>query len=647
MDEQVPSEKKLFRQPGDWPDEKLLAANLQALRESDPTAAEAIEAVNVPDTVEPAVARDGCPSFRFLQSDGRRGWLGHTSVPSIAARANLTRLTFDNGHLAMNGIGSGLDARLILEVLGPHQALFVVESNFLFLNLALRLHDFTEALRVGRLILLAGPDPAVLIRDFYRRHPGYAIISRTMAWPWRSEGENRAFAKEVTAAVDACTELVLAEIRSLREEIRQRDAQISRQEILAPLSLSRVRELHVANCPHGCSPEEAAASRDLLAGFGQLGAVTDWMVFDRPDKGSQQAQLRRLLDFQPQLILLVDALRGDLPYLPGSAICATMLRNPAENLLAKEANPASRMGPNDFIFALRHEQVTRLQEAGIAGDRVVHLPLAADERLYHPAGPGEPADCRYLCEAALAAHRASTDPLTYHITLSSHQQLWQAILEQIYHNPAGYHREGAGKILQQAQRCGVKVTEEDIRRMFVEIIREHLGQAVLCDAYGTALDREGIGLKIWGHGSRTGQPGREMPPFWNESPVQHRVAGTIPGGAERNRLYQAAKIHLYIDSTGYPDEHLLNGLAAGAFFLVKNHPQIREKDRIGWYFELEKELVTFESPSDLVRKVRYFLSHETEREKISRAAREKVLAHHTYAIRARQILQTITSNIKV
>lgn len=645
MDEHIPSEKKPFRQPGDWPGEKLLAANLQALRESDPAAADAIEAVSVPDTVEPAVARDGCPSFRFLQSGGRQSWLGHTSVPGIAARANLARLTIDSGHLAMNGLGCGMDARLILEVLGPHQALFVVESNLLFLNLALRLHDFTEALRSGRLVLLAGPDPEVLIRDFYRRHPGYAIISRTMAWPWRSEGENRAFAKEVTAAVDACTELVLAEIRGLREEIRQRDSEISLERILEAMRLSRPHELRVANCPHGCSPEEAAASRDLLAGFGQLGAVTDWMAFGRPDKGSQQAQLRRLLDFQPQLILLVDVLRGDLPYLPGSAICATVLRNPAENLLAKEANPANRMGPNDFIFALRQEQAARLHEAGIAGNRVVHLPLAADERLYHPAGPGEPADCRYLCEAALAAHRASTDPLAYHITLSSHQQLWQAILEQIYHDPAGYHREGAAIILQQAQRCGVKVTEEDVRRMFVELIQRHLGQAVLCDAYGTALDREGIGLKIWGHASRTGQPGRDMPPFWNESPVRHRVAGTIPGGTEKNRLYQAAKIHLYMDSAGYPDEHLLNGLAAGAFFLVKNHPRIREKDRIGWYFELEKEVVPFESPKDLVRKVRYFLSHETERQKIGRAAREKVLARHTHAIRARQILQAITARL--
>jgi hypothetical protein len=647
MDDQRSSKKIFFRQPGDWPGETLLAANVQALRDWDPDLADRIAAAAVPETVERVLARDGHPSFRFLQGDGRRLWLGHTSVPSIAARANLARLTLDGSLLVMNGIGSGLDARLILEVLGPHQALLILESNPLFLNLAFQLHDYTEALRIGRLVLLAGPDPEVLIRDFYRRHPGYNLISRTIAWPWLSEQQNRAFAQQVTVAVDACTKEIMGAIQSLREQIQQRDSQTSLEQVVGPMSLSRPHELRVANCTNSCSGAEYYTSRDLLAGFGQAGAATDWMVFDRPDKASQQAQLRRLLDFQPHLILLVDLLRGDLPYLPGSALCATILRNPPASLLAKEHNPAGRMGRHDFIFASQQEQIRKLQEAGVARERVEYLPPAADVRLFHPAESDEPAGNEYACEAALVSGRASSDPLRYQITLSSHQQLWQAILDQIRSDPAGYHWDQAPKILRKAQQCGVKITEEDIHATFVEIIQKHLGETVMRDAYCLALDREGVDLKIWEPCPPYKIPSGGVPDSWAQSPVVHRVAGTIQNGPDMNRLYHGAKIHLSINSTGYPDSHLWNGLAAGAFFLVKNHPRIRDEDRIGQFFDLEKELVTFESPQDLIRKIRYFLSHEPQREKIARAAREKVCALHSTEKRARQILHAITSNIKV
>ena len=59
-----------------WPAEELLAATLAGLAGRDEELARVIGAVEIPDEVEPAAARDGSVSFRLRQPDGRRRWLG-------------------------------------------------------------------------------------------------------------------------------------------------------------------------------------------------------------------------------------------------------------------------------------------------------------------------------------------------------------------------------------------------------------------------------------------------------------------------------------------------------------------------------------------------------------------------------------------
>jgi spore maturation protein CgeB len=658
MDVPESPKKKICRQPADWPCDALLAANLQALAEFDKSTAEQIAAVQVPDTVELVLAHDGAPTFRFRQPDGRRLWLGHTSTPRIAAQANRARLALDSGHLAMNGIGSGAEAWLILDILAPYQALFVLESEPLFLKLTLQLYNFSEALRIGRLVILLGSELEQLIRDFYRTHPGYNLISRSIAWSWLTEQQNRQFAQKITLVIDACADNIMADIQRLREQIKTRDSQTTLKQILEPMILNHQEKLRVANCTNTCSPIDYYASRDLIAGFRQLHAVTDWMALNRPDKTSQIAQLQRMMDFNPQLIILVDLLRGDIPAIPVSALCAIILRNPPTPWFDKEQNQKNRTGNHDFIFASQQKQIEQLQQAGFNKNRLALLPLAADDELFHPLQPEETNRqeaenpgrvCNLLhtlaSDVVLIANRSSTNPADYQVTLSSHEKLWQAILEQIWNNSDSYHSGIAAKIFRQAQQCGVKISEEDIRSTFIEIIQKHLGDAVLCDAYCAALDQAGIDLKIWGLCPPHQKPADTTPEKWMQSPVKHRVAGTIQNGAKLNHLFNAAKIHLYISSTGRPDQHLFNGLAAGAFFLVKNHPDIRGEDHIGYYFDLNKEIVTFDSPKDLIRKIQYFLKHEEERKKIAQAAREKIATHHTCQKRARQILQTITARM--
>ena len=68
-----------------------------------------------------------------------------------------------------------------------------------------------------------------------------------------------------------------------------------------------------------------------------------------------------------------------------------------------------------------------------------------------------------------------------------------------------------------------------------------------------------------------------------------------------------------------------------------------EKCDIGKYFEPDREIVTFTGPEDLVRKVKYYLKHEGEREEIALAGYGRVKKDHALIHRMKKIVEIAES----
>ena len=638
-----------------WPGDELLAGNLAALREKDAGLAEAIGGIELGESVRMTAAKDGSVSFRIRGEDGREGWLGCSSAPLIMGAANLLRTRVGAANMAMYRIGGGVEAAGIVGKMAGYQALLVVEPDLLRLNLALRLRDFREALRAGRLVLLAGEDVVRLLEEFYEREPGYAMVEQTTTWTWLSHRENQGFAQQVNQAMQIVAGKMAEKKARLLAE--QKGWEMSGGEVKA--ALAAPGGCRAVNCTDANTPEDYVASRDGLWGLSELGVATDWLVFDRPDYGSQYAQLERLNRVRPHLILLVDRLRGDLSLnLPESAVCMSLLRGAGVSVLRAEKPTAERMGGNDFVCPARGEQVEELRLAGVAKERLIHLPLGANTELFRPTELGEDQRQRYGGEVVLVGHKHSMEAQTYQIKLPTHQRLFEAMVSEIRRGADTYGHEAAERFLSRAEKCGIEVREDDLREFFTGLMRNYLGDAVVGEKYVEDLRGAGLEVSRWywsgtpeyntaGGGCATrdntaggGCATREE--AWVENP-SYKVIGY---GEELNKLYNGGKIFLHISGAGYADNYLLDGLAAGAFFLVKGHPRDRERDGIGEMFELGKELITFETGEDLVRKVRYFLSHDEEREARARAGREKVLGRHSYKIRAREMVDTIIERLR-
>lgn len=114
---------------------------------------------------------------------------------------------------------------------------------------------------------------------------------------------------------------------------------------------------------------------------------------------------------------------------------------------------------------------------------------------------------------------------------------------------------------------------------------------------------------------------------------------------EMVRMYSRSKISLGFSSCGETHragERVLQirlrdfeGPMSGAFYLVEYMEELEE------FFDIGKEIVCYRDRADLAEKVRYYLTHEDQRERIRTAGRRRALAEHTWQKRFENLFRQI------
>jgi spore maturation protein CgeB len=66
-----------------------------------------------------------------------------------------------------------------------------------------------------------------------------------------------------------------------------------------------------------------------------------------------------------------------------------------------------------------------------------------------------------------------------------------------------------------------------------------------------------------------------------------------------------------------------------------------KKKNLNDLFEVEKEVVDYESAKDLRDKIYYYLKNDKERERIAEAGQKRTLSEHTYLERMRDLIRII------
>jgi spore maturation protein CgeB len=138
-----------------------------------------------------------------------------------------------------------------------------------------------------------------------------------------------------------------------------------------------------------------------------------------------------------------------------------------------------------------------------------------------------------------------------------------------------------------------------------------------------ALRANGIKVSCFGHGTENGVvSAAEIPEIHRTSRISLNFsgAGQSTGGLTDSRQIKARTFEVS---------------GAGGFLLTEIAPGL---DR---YFRIGREVATFETPTQLIEKVRYYLDHPEERDAVARAGHARTMAEHTYERRISEILEKL------
>jgi spore maturation protein CgeB len=141
-------------------------------------------------------------------------------------------------------------------------------------------------------------------------------------------------------------------------------------------------------------------------------------------------------------------------------------------------------------------------------------------------------------------------------------------------------------------------------------------------------------LAVWGSGWDRLPPG---------SALESRVRGFHTPPEVWRKIYGTSKIvlapHFKAPGESFPvyqaSPRIFEALACGAFVICDG-----QKDVLS-LFEDGRHLVVARDPGEMREKVRYYLDHPAERERIAAQGREVVLSRHTYGERLRELFSCL------
>ncbi len=496
--------------------------------------------------------------------------------------------------LILDGVGHGDGALMIHNLtqnhpLGVLPVLYVVEEDLAHFAVALHLQDWRAAASDDRVVFCLGPEAAERLEEAIRSRPSVAIPrSRiSLAGP-----------TPLATQIDATLERLHRERTHRIEAARSRaDAVYASRDgawwhnrFRAALS-KRESPLRVLAMTSRYTTVLQYSTRDACRALRELGCEVRLLI--EPDASSiiaPEHTLATTAEFQPDLLLLIDHSRRTQPAHTANGLpVLTWIQDRLSWLFDPEAGRA--IGALDFCMGLGAEELIRkfhyprdrffpcematsvssLEDVGEASESGSNPAVIAFNTPTSSAVRSQPQPKDYTCDVAFATH-ASEPPADFlkAALAANPDPLVRRAMQAVFDQLAALEKSGVlnGAVdleYMLAQSCeaeGLTIDALSAERFISTFARpladRMLRQQTIRWAAGW-VERSGRRLNLYGNG-------------WVRHPEFSRYArGPLPHGVELGRAFRAANINLHAGLNTAFHQRVLDGLAAGGFFLVRRH----------------------------------------------------------------------------
>lgn len=510
--------------------ERRLASNLAALGNVDSDLSGRLRLVRIEEHFEPAMGRDGWATLRRKTRDGKRTWIGRTSMPTISAPALLENFEDGGGNVVFFGAGQGMEVSLLLDGVKRHQTLFILEPDAVELAGVLCLFDYRAVLGRRSLVLVVATDPLEELLRFLKEHAGFDPPLRFLQWPWQDPIEImrlKSGLEDMHATIGRHRE---GEVGRMALALRSRSGGKKSDPRSSCVVISRRDDVDARMAFGGLVALDGEAGGSKEDGPWRICGV-DW---HRPGHTSAVGLLEVIDRGNPQFVLLLNEVREQLgPLLSVDVPVVSWFLGPRHAAAVGSAGP----GAGDKLFADSPATARRLARGGIPEDRIRILCAGADQSVLAATdqlvlgcadtavAPG--------CDVAVLAYAADLSPSAWGIELGTLASIWRATVEALVRQAEEVSADQLPRILEQVVRRGrVTLSDAHLRDDLVDRLEFDVSQTILTSYYVRALVRGGIRVRLWGRGWEAVEDLRDM---W---------AGPLPEGAGLGEVLAGSKIVL-------------------------------------------------------------------------------------------------------
>lgn len=433
-------------------DPSIWSNNLAALRAVDHEYASALAEVAIPEFARAVRAIDDSISWRLEASGQAPRWLCDTPTPRARAMGLLADHRDSGQNYALGSIGTGQEASLALLATARYVAAFVFETELVFVALALRIHDFSEAIRNRRLNLISPAGPVAHIARLLRENEGLLpptqiVLPATMS----------------PARIAALREQLAAGTQEVLREREGRSAALIEAPTTAASEMPRLAVLSLSpNVANDAIAFEIAAEARAMG----------WQILLRraetPAEAHVNAQLGAIRAFAPTMTICVNH-SYSLPALPGGALFALVTDERAAAALKNRPRSQRILATSPFIAAEARKMMGADEPIELVPFGVLGEDGEADDLLSPSTISGDSLRERILYFADLPDER----PAATGITQPTHRLVWNAILANL--ERAGHTEFDAAQIVRRAERAaGMEIHDRETREQIERAVDDVL-----------------------------------------------------------------------------------------------------------------------------------------------------------------------------
>lgn len=670
------------------------AANVEALATREPDLAQELRAL--PATTKLFSTTTG--QLRLAEASG--GEIPDVAPPA-ASRQVVTKI-YPTGQCTCPVLIAGLGYGWLWQQLytlpvstpalpGHRPPLYFMCGSIAELHAVLHLHDWRAMLADSRVRLFVGPDvfgqlERELSTNLRLPWPKLSVTLDKNCWP---SGKN----------FDGLVQSLFTDGAKRIGELKQRGGasiELIAQKLAAgkPLRILGVTSRYTTFLQH--------SMRDWLDAFERMGHTTK-LVLEQADHEAFNSigHAEACAEFEPDLIVLIDHYRAEFNAFPDDVPCVMWVQDSLPNIFT----PAAGAAQTKYDFCLGSGRLLLTTRHGYPADRFLTAPVTVNESRFAPRKLSAAELEKYGCDVSFVSHASMpADAIVQEQLSDTTEASSRKLINDVYDRLRAIYDAGGcvshplrmrTLVHQSASILGLSLDPAQIPAL-ISFLTQRVNNALFRHQSLLWLADLGVDLRLYGKD-------------WENHPQLARFArGPADNAADLSTIYQASRINLQATPHGAVHQRLFEGVAAGAFFLLRAQP-VDEVDTLyrplaAWCereaivddadlrrratpevvsllkrfrrmthldpFELEfpltheirlsadgrfalaaagalpeYEAVAFDSFRELRAKVTRYLANPEERVRIAASMRERVLERYTYTSVTKQLLSMIGKNL--